>query len=730
MVIGSGDRAAEAVWNEHVARMELALRNVRAVGPDLRISNRDPFALRYVAVLFFAVAALFGSVVKVTSVTEVMPGGDGGLASGPSWEGWVSPPAYTGKPTLYLNDITQSIIAVPESSEVTLRLYGEVGALTVAETISGRTGQPGSAADPAQSFDVTRSGTLAIEGSGGSEWAIEVVDDEPPVIQTVGAPTRGLMGEMRQTFLARDDYGVVSGYAVIVLDLAAVDRRYGLSISPERREPITLDLPVTISGDRAEFTETLIENLSHHPWAMLPVKIDLFALDSLGQEGAAASNHVVLPGRRFFDSMAAAIIEQRRDLLWNRSNGGRVAKVLRAVSHRPEDLFDSEATYLKLRYALRRLEAGLPDTVTGELRDEVAEALWDIAVMIEDGNLVDARSRLQEARERLREAMRNGATDEEISALMRELREAMQDYIRELAQQPQEGDQQARNDQNGQEISGDQLQDMMDRLQELMQQGRMDEAQQLLDRLAEMMENLRIARSQQQPGQRTMEGLTETLRRQLELSDDTFGELQEQFGQQGDEGENGGFGSGEGQQSRPQRPSLGQGDGAGTSQEELSERQRALMRELRRQRSNLPGAGTSEGDAAREAFDRAGEAMGDAGEALSGNDLSSALDSQAEAIEAIREGMRNLGEALAQQQMGPPGQPGSASGEGTAGTQRDPLGRLPGTNGQLGNQERLLQDGDVHRRAHELMDEIRRRSSDRSRPESELNYLRRLLERF
>ncbi len=735
MAIGSGDRAAEAVWNEHLARMAVAVRDVRAVGPNLRVSDRDPFALRYTAVLFFVVAALFGSVLKVTSVAEIAPGGNGGIATGPSWEGWIEPPVYTGKPSLYLNDIRQPGITVPESSQVTLRLYGEAGALTVAETVSGRTGQPGSAADPVQSFLARQSGTIAVEGSGGSEWNVEIRDDRAPSIQMLGEPARGLMGEMRQTFLAKDDYGVVSGHALITLDLAAVDRLHGLSVNPEPRQAIELDLPIRISGDRAEFTETLIENLSQHPWAMLPVKIELFALDALGQEGVAVPKSSILPGRRFFDPLAAAIIEQRRDLLWNRSNGSRVAQVLRAVSHRPEELFVPDAAYLNLRYALRQLEHGLPDPLTGERRDEVAEALWNIAVMIEDGDLVDARERLREARERLREAMRNGATDDEIAALMQELRQAIQAYIRQLAQQDQESQQQAQNQQN---MTGDQLQDLMDRIQELMEQGRMDEAQRLLDRLLELMENLQVTQGQQR-GQQTMEGLAETLRRQQELSDDTFGELQENFGQQGEtgqmpggqgnEGDGRGFGQGgelgNGRQQAPEG-----GSGPGTSRDELTDRQRALMRELLRQRNSLPGAGTPEGDAAREALGRAGEAMDDAGEALSENDLSGALDSQAEAIEALRDGMRNLGEALAQQQMGPPGQQGDAVGEGMARPSLDPLGREAGTNGQPGTDERLLQDEDAYRRAHELMDEIRRRSSDQTRPAGELNYLRRLLERF
>ena len=56
--------------------------------------------------------------------------------------------------------------------------------------------------------------------------------------------------------------------------------------------------------------------------------------------------------------MAAAVIEQRRDLLWSRDNATRVAQVLRAVSYKPrEGLFRSEAAYLRLRVIIRRLEA-------------------------------------------------------------------------------------------------------------------------------------------------------------------------------------------------------------------------------------------------------------------------------------------------------------------------------------------------------------------------------------
>ena len=759
--IGVGDDASQAVWQAHVARMALRASEARAVEPDLRVARKDPFALRYVAVLAFAMAILFGSVLRVASVAEMAPGAGGTALAGPSWEGWIEPPAYTGKPSLYLNDIRQAEFAVPESSLLTLRLYGEVGALAVAETISGRIGEVPIATETTQSFEINQSGTLTIAGPGGAEWIIEVIDDAPPVIESLGNPTRGLTGEMRQSFVAKDDYGVIGGRAEISLDLDAVDRRYGLALDPEPREAIILDLPVTISGNRAEFEETLIENLSQHPWATLPVKLELFAADALNQEGVSVPERAALPGRRFFDPLAGAIIEQRRDILWNRENGTRAAQVLRAISNRPDDIFRSETAYLKLRVVLRRLELVSQFGMTAEKRDEIAEVLWDIALLIEDGNLSDARERLRQARERLQEAMRNGATDEEIAELMQELREAMQDYMQQLAQQQQQdGQEQAQNQQNQQEITGDQLQQLMDRLQELMEQGRMDEAQELLDRMAEMMENMQVTQGEQgqNPGQQAMEGLSDTLRQQQGLSDETFGDLQEQFNQPGEQGEgqepgqmpgqqgeNGqlpgqqgtqgdgsqqGEGQGQGQNSGPPRPGQGQGQQPGQSEQSLADRQQALRNELNRQSGNLPGAGTPEGDAARDALGRAGDAMDEAEDALRQDDLAGALDNQAEAIEALREGMRNLGEAMAQQQQQQPGQQGDTPGQRQANRPVDPLGREAGANGQIGTEEQLLQGDDVYRRARELLDEIRRRSSEQSRPDQELNYLKRLLDRF
>ncbi|AZQ69032.1 TIGR02302 family protein [Silicimonas algicola] len=750
--IGTGDAASESVWRVHLARMSARLDAARAVEPDLRLARRDPYALRYMALLAFVIAVLFGSLLRVASVAEMGPGTGQTLASGSVWEGWVEPPAYTGKPSIYLNDVTREALSVPEGSRVTLRFYGEVGELALHETVSGRTEDVTPATEPEQGFDIAESGVIRIEGPGGREWDVEAIPDAPPSIEFEGPLARGEAGRMETPFVAKDDYGVTGGRLEITLDLSKVDRRYGLAVEPEARDKIVLDLPMSITGDRTEFSETVVEDLSKHPWANLPVSAELFASDDAEQEGLSAPQLGELPGRRFFDPLAKSIIEQRRDLLWNRENGTRVAQVLRAVSYKPEDVFRSETTYLKLRFAVRRLETRLSvDQLNDDAVEELAEVLWSLALEVEEGDLSDAQERLRRAQDRLSEAIENGASDEEIAELMNELREAMQDYMQQLAEQQGDQPQQDMAEGEMQELSSQDLQDMMDRLQELMEQGRMAEAQQLLDQLRQMMENMQIARGQQgqqSPGEQAMEGLSETLRQQQGLSDEAFRDLQEQFGPEGQQGQQGQQGQegqqgqqGQGQQGQGQQGQQGQGQQGQGQQGQgqqpgdleggLADRQRALRQELNRQTQNLPGAGSPEGDAARRSLDRAGEAMDEAEESLRNEDFAGALDDQADAMEALREGMRELADQMAQQQQQQQGgQQGDALGRNNPSGNRDPLGRDQGENGRIGTDEQLLQGEDVYRRARELLDEIRRRSGEQERPTEELDYLKRLLERF
>ena len=730
--LGTQDPASTAVWQAHQSRMADRAAQARAVEPNLRLAKRDPFALRYVALTALVMALIFGSLWRVGSVAGIGPGGAAALASGPTWEGWAQPPAYTGKPSLYLNDIDQAELTLPKGTRLQFRLYGEVGALVLSETVSGSTA-PGVASAAAQDFEVMQNGTIHIEGPGGRDWAITALPDAPPSITTTGKIGREADGRFTQSFSATDDYGITSGQVVIALDLPSVDRRYGLVAEPEARDAVTLDLPMPITGDRAKFTETLIDDLSKHPFANLPVSMTFTVADAALQAGIAEPVMATLPGKRFFDPLAAALIEARRDILWNRSNAPTVVQILKAVTNRPEGFIRNERAYLRLRVALKRLDTEAK-TLTITSRDEISEELWAIALLVEEGDLASALERLRRAQDRLDQAIQNGADPSEVQELMDEMRQALNDYMKQLAQEAQKNpDQQTSENQPSQTITQDQLQQMLDELQKMIDEGRTAEAAQLMEKLRQFMENMQVTQGEGQsgqgsPGQQAMKGLGDALRDQQGLSDDAFKDLQQ--GQSGEEGEP--QPGQDGQQPGQRQGQGNDGQQPGADGRSLAQRQQDLRDRLGAlNNGKLPGAGSERGEAGRKNLDDAGRSMSEAEQALRDGDLAGALDRQAEAMEALREGMRDLGEALAQdQQREGQAQDGEAFGQNDPNSQRDPLGREPGDAGRIGSDGNMLQGKDVYRRAQDLLDEIRRRSGDQQRPGVERDYLKRLLDLF
>ncbi|VDC23275.1 DUF4175 domain-containing protein [Pseudogemmobacter humi] len=711
-VIGAEDPASVAVWRVHLARMAGLARGAKPVAPDLRLSSRDPYALRYVALTAAVMAALFGSFWRATEVAGLTPGPAVAMPGGPVWEGWARPPAYTGKPTLYLNDIAAGEVEVPVGTRIQIRIYGDQGAMEVEQTVAQVAPTPGDATIPAglaglSDLVVSQSGRLAIEGSGGREWQVIATPDNPPAVEVSGEMGREADGRFKQGFTASDDYGVTAGRVTISLDLAQVPRRYGLEPAPEPQEPVTLDLPMPMKGDRAKIGQTLIDDLSEHLFANMPVSMVFSVSDAGGNQGEAAPYAVTLPGKRFFDPMAAAVIEMRRDILWNRENVSRAMQILRAVMHRPDELSRSQNAAKRLRVLVRAVEA-MDQPLTDTQRDEVVKELWDIAFIFEEGDLASAYERLQRAQDRLEEAIRNGASPEEIDQLMKEMQQAMRDYTRELGEQAQRNPQDQGSQGEGREITGDQLQQMLDEIERLMKEGKTAEAMELMEQLRQLMENLQVQQGQGGEGQQgqgngAMRELGDTLKDQQGLSDDAYRDMQ-----RGRNGEGGDPGA-------------------------LADRQRELRERLRDlQDGQLPGDGSEKGESGRDRLDSAERAMREAEEALKNGDLAGALDKQAEAMQAMREGMKDLGEAQAEAGREPGAEGGDRPPRDAARVDPnavDPLGREPGDAARIGSDKNMVQN-DPDQRARDLLDEIRRRSGEAGRPDAELDYLKRLLDLF
>lgn len=698
------------LWRRHRDHMRAEADRARPIWPKIDLTSQDPFGLRYLALLILLVGVIFGTPARIIDVTDPRAGDQTALG-GLGWEAWVTPPDYTNKATLYLNDLTDhATLAVVPNSLVQIRLYGQLGDYLVEETISKRTEDVPAASALVQEFHAHAPGQLAIVGDAGARWDVTLVPDLPPNIDVLAGFEADFFGQSQLSYTASDDYGVTALAAQIDLNLSQVSRRHGLAADPDFDQTVNYDLPLPVTGRTQDFQDTWTEDHSQSILAHLPVTVTLSAQDALDQTATAQLRDIELPARTFFDPLAAAIIEARRDLLWSAQNARRVSRMIRAITYDPQGAFRKETDYMRLRYILRRLDTYIGLGTVAQKRSELAQALWDLALSIEEGDVNDALERMREAQERLSQAMKNGASQPEIERLMQELRQANENYLRQLRQQA-ERDQSRQNQDMAQNSPQDQMQmnqsdleEMMNRIQELMEQGRMAEAQQALDELQRMMENMQVAEGEQGqngPGQEGMDQLSETLREQQQLSDDAFRNLQ--------------------------NPNPQGSEGQGTPQD-LADRQQSLRDQLQGGRDNLPSLDGDSAARGQSELDRADRAMRQAEEALRQRDLDRAIENQAQAMDALREGIREMDRAIAEARRPDDGQGTAANQDGQQG--RDPLGRPQGRDGNSGTAEADATDQDIARQAQEVLDEIRRRASELERPEAELNYLKRLLDLF
>jgi len=690
---GQDDTFTKELWELHQSRMAAAAAELKPAAPDLRLSRYDSNGLRFMALVSAMAAVMFAPSGALTNAKQVLLTPVAASGIGTSIEAWARPPAYTGKPQVYLGDVTDgAVLQLPTGTQVVMQVYGGTDKVSLVQDVSDTAVAFSGEHTSAQNVTIplVKSGEISVhEGKQVLDsWRFITTADSAPNIVVTQEVGQTISGAMELPFTATDDYGVVAGSVSIALDLARVDRRFGLTADPAVRQALTTNLPMPFRGATDKVNEVLVEDFSKDIWVGMPVNISLEVRDAAGQLGRFETSGI-LPGKRFFVPLAAAIAEQRRDLLWSPDNDRRVLQVLLALTNLPEDLALSTGTYLKIRTTIRRLEQASADGLTEEERTEVAEALWQVAIFLEDGDLGDARERLRRAQEKLLQALEQNAEQEEISELMDELREATDEYMEMLAAEQE----QTEPSENAQQPSdgNDQLREMLDELQRLAENGETEEARKLLEAMRQMMEDMQLA-EQQGGNSEQMQEMQDALSQQQGLSDQTFQQLQDMM--EGGEAQDG---------------------------QELAEQQEAL-RELLEQLQDQQGGG------ARESTGAADENMGEARDHLQEGDLGKALNEQAEAMENLREAIRQLGEEM--QQAGQ-GRDGLQEGE-TQDTQatRDPLGRPLGRTGSTESGDTVVPDQNASERARELLDEIRRRSGDLSRPDAEIEYLKRLLDRF
>lgn len=780
-VAGRQDPRTRALWRAHRERVAQQVRQTGIVLPRTDAPRHDPYALRLLFVLILGVALLMAGTdwgARLRGAVSPLLGP--GIGADVEIDAWVDPPAYTGLPQISLvrahrvGDgpvLAQTDgVEVPVGSTLVVRLSGFAGQpvleLDPIDKTAERSDAPvdiryeSGAVETRGVIEAALTADLSARGRQLGKWRFEVRADEPPFVEMPRPPETTGNASLRFFYQLGDDYGVTKAEAHIRLipetaeEIRAVSQNVTApddSPWPHPHEPVTLSLPVSpLPG--VVSNETAIENLAAHPWAGRNVTVQIMVEDGAGQRVFSDPARIALPERVFLEPLAQAFIELRDLLAADAEGVYRVAAGLDALTREAEQFFDDTIVYLGMRSAYWRLaHEPRPEQIR-----EVFDLLWDLALHVEDGDLSESLQRLRQLQEALAEALQRNAPASEIRQLMAQLREALDRYLVELAQQT---DRQSV-DPNAQSLSSNDLDNLLQSIEQLADLGEHGRARQMLAELQQILERLQPSGGRgraggQQPSpqeqalNQALSELSDIIAEQRRLLDQTYRntapsqlnspeELREALrdiieGRSGanpqkrrgrdDDFSNGpaepGDGVagklGDGSFKNPGPEKRRRGDPGTPDGPALAEAQDALRERLDKLLGELEGAGVARPDK----LGGASQEMGEAESSLRGQRFSKAFGEQQSALDALRSGAEELAEDVLRRQ--------GRRGGGVA--QSDPLWGDNNGNGVDQGQVGLPERSELQR-AREILEELRRRAGERERPKSELEYFDRLLRQF
>ncbi len=724
------DPVALALWQAQRARTLASLKRIRAGLPAPRLAIHDPWALRALIVVLMVATYIAAGDERRIRVAAAFDWNGVFAADNVRVDAWVTPPLYTGRPPVILSAANKEAalpaagpLAVPAGSTLIVRSSG--GALDVAvgggltETAPAEQAPKGTTE---KHFTIAGDGTAHVRApSGQPQWRFSALPDHPPTIALAKDPERQARGALQLSYKVEDDYGVTEAHAQFAARNKPAD---GTEARPLFDPPqFSLVLPNVRTRNGVGQT---VKDLSEDPYAGADVTLMLTAKDQAGNEGHSEPFDMRLPERLFTKPLARALIEQRRSLALDANQRPQVRDALEALLIAPELFMPEVGQYLGLRSVARELEQAHSDDA---LRGAVA-SLWALAVTIEDGDITDVDKALRAAQDALKEALERGASDEEIKKLTQDLRAALDNFMRQLAEQLRNNPQALARplDPNARIMRQQDLNNMIDRLERLSRSGDKEAARQLLDQLQQMLEGLQLA----QPGDSDMEQalneLGDMIRKQQQLRDKTFKQGQDsrrdrQRGKPGDQA-----------MGDLQQDQQGLRDRLKKLQEELAKRGMGPnQRGQQGQQGQQPGQdGDQQAGDDGDNLGAADNAMGDASGKLGEGNPDGAVDAQGQALDALRKGAQNLADSMQQQDGEGQGNAlGSRAGRQQGnGQQSDPLGR-PLHGKDFGDDLTVKIPGEIDvQRVRRILEELRRRAADPQRPQIELDYIDRLLKDY
>lgn len=807
-----GDGTGSQLWQAHRQRAGASLIGLRAGAPSLP-AWRHPAGRLGLALLpaVLLAALLAGPQALPRLASGLMPGLFEPPGPRPWMQAWVTPPDYTGAAPVFLTD-PHAAVTVPAGSILQVNLTGLQGRPRVA-AIAAESAPPPRTAAVASRQDVHRLGAgswsltrrldasvrIRLSGNGRSvaAWTLNVTPLPPSLVAWDGAPGASSSRTL-EPWRTRLPWRFSNPYGL--RRLSAELGLAGQPPSPGGLPPLDVEIPVEPEARRGH--GVALPDLSADPRAGEVLTGRLAAVDEAGRRSLSAEVRFRLPARPFRNPIARAVLDVRRRVALGREGREDGASDLDAIGSAPGELAADSGLFLNLTATAALLR-------DHDVEDETAvrEAtvrLWELALALEDGlhndresaraaaGLRAARDALASQLERMRELGARGQTTHEQAELERRIQALQQALARRLQTLVQE----ARRNHTilpalpgQQQLTGGDLDRMMQTMREEAAHGRADQAMHRLAQMQAMLDHMRAATPRdlqsaaaqaqaRQQAQEQMDALKDLVQRQSGLLDHSQARVSAHdrlMRQQG-------LGAIDPQTAELLRrlgiPSGGtqpdtepQADGApplavppanpdqpGGAAPDQAARAADAQRGQEAHRQHVLGRAVEELAAefkglvgtAPDGLGRARQDMEAARRALAAGRDPEAQQAQQQALADLQKGNQQMQQAMRASGAGSslvmmpglggeggndPGRPGEEDVQGDdqdsgPSGPRDPFGRPTSGSARADESDTHIPDKAEQMRAREIEQELRRRDSDRTRPPAELDYLDRLLKPF
>ncbi|MCX8666288.1 DUF4175 family protein [Acetobacteraceae bacterium B3987] len=353
------------LWTIHRQRLLSSLEALRLRLPQLFPHWTGWLTASLVILCLFVLGGIAGSQAGLRFKAGFIPGIDDDASPLPAMQAWIDHPAYAPGPPLFLTAHSPTL-SLPEGAQLHVVVESSSGQPHLHGAVQNRRAYLKNGSWQIEGT-LRKSGTvsLSVRGRRLGRWHLQISTDTPPDVQWTAKA-----GATSQDWYTNFPWSVAQPHGVATLE-ARLQPIIPPAHEPNPAHSVTIPLPLEKQPSKAAGTTRL--DLSDSPFAGLEVIGKLCARSGSGKQNCSQSQTFHLGHRPFHDPLSRALLDLRLHLAVGQINQKQAAHILALLSELP--LPPDLSTPLVLLQ--RQAALGMSD-------QSLTEQLWFMALYAED----------------------------------------------------------------------------------------------------------------------------------------------------------------------------------------------------------------------------------------------------------------------------------------------------------------------------------------------------------